>query len=80
MTTNIPGPTSGHLNRNYILERMKEQKYCEVCQAPLVVDDTFLVRILGTDEEILVSGIGLKQLFLHPEDMEVLSAETGLPV
>ena len=78
--SNLPGPTADHLTRTYILERMKEQQYCEVSQAPLVIDDTFLVRVRGSDEEILVSGRGLRQLAVHPEDMEVLSAETGLPI
>jgi hypothetical protein len=80
VTTNLPGPTADHLTRTYILDRMKEQQYCEVSQAPLVMDDTFLVRVMGTDEELLVSGRGLRQLFIHPEDMEVISAETGLPI
>jgi len=80
VSTNIPGPTSAHVNKVNILQMIKEQQYCEVTQMPLVVDDAFLVRVLGSDEEILVSGRGLRELFIDPEDMEVISAETGMVI
>lgn len=75
--SNLPGPTSERLTKTRIADMMKEQQYCEVSQTPLVVEDTFLVRILGSDEELLVSGRGLRDLFVDPEDMEIISAETG---
>jgi len=78
MTTNLPGPTSEHLNVTMIKQMMKEQQYCEVSQMPLVEEDTFLVRILSTDEQLLVCGRGLRSLGVHPEDLEVTSAETGM--
>lgn len=80
MTTNLPGPTADHLVKTQIFLMIKEQRYCEISQEPLVVEDAFLVRILSTDEELLVSKRGLSHLFIDPEDMEVISAETGLVI
>lgn len=76
----IPESTQEHLNKAYILKQIKEKRYCEVSQTILVIEDTFLVTILATDEKLLVSGPGLTSLGMDPEDLEVLSAETGLPV
>ena len=73
-------PTMPIVRRNYIVQLMLERQYCEVSQTPLVIEDTFLIHIFGSDEEFLVSGHGLRDLAIDPEDMEVISAETGMPV
>ena len=80
MTSNLPGPTFDLLMRTKIQDMIREQRFCEVSQTPLVVDDAYLVQIVTTGEEILVSSRGLKQLAIDPEDMVVISAATGMPV